>query len=167
MKPWIVRSAISAGLVLSALVGQTATAQAAPAPRGADVWTTTLKDLAGQCLTIENGSLRNNARAKVSNCDEGLDNQFFELAPVLHGGLPAWEVRAKHSGRCLSFTNTWDVVQTWCSDDASQRWEFTPSGNGFWLRPMAVLACAHSGSGGQLAFGTCGGRPDWLWYPTK
>ncbi|MFD7788476.1 RICIN domain-containing protein [Streptomyces nojiriensis] len=165
MKPWIIRSAMGAGLALSVLLGQAASAQAAaPAAGSADVRTTTFKNHFGKCLTIENGSLRNDAPAVVSDCDEELDNQIFELMPVPEGG---WKVRAKHSGRCLKITGEArrSVVQAWCSDDENQRWDFIQSEYGRQLNSMAApWLCVWSGQeGGPAELGTCAVRPTMFW----
>ncbi|MBB4884380.1 RICIN domain-containing protein [Streptomyces netropsis] len=67
----------------------------------------------GQCLTIEEGSFQEGAYARQLKCADGLDNQLFELLP---SGSASFEVRAKHSGRCLSV----DADLKW----AGQRWCF-------------------------------------------
>ncbi|MEU2391285.1 ricin-type beta-trefoil lectin domain protein [Streptomyces sp. NPDC007369] len=161
MKSWKIRSAMVAGLALSALLGQMVSGQAAQAAGSADIWTVKLQNYAGMCLTIENGSLRNNTPALVSDCDKGLDNQVFELVPAWGGGQ---NVRAKHSGRCLKISEDKQrVVQAWCSDtdDESQRWNIFESQNGRQLNSVAAPElCVWSGPGsGPARLASCAGTP--------
>lgn len=69
----------------------------------------------GKCLTIENGSFRDNASALQSKCTDGLTHQQFELTPT---GSATFDVQAKHSGKCLYYRDEAgsDVEQTSCYD---------------------------------------------------
>ncbi|KOU04865.1 hypothetical protein ADK86_08145 [Streptomyces sp. NRRL F-5755] len=120
-----IRAALATAAGLTALVGGTATAHAAPVA-SAPALAKLQAAHSGKCLTTTNGSFNNGANAAQSTCVDGLDNQVFELAPAGDG---TFEIRAKHSGKCLEVrgggTKAGDNVwQWWCGEGDHQRWRF-------------------------------------------
>ncbi|MFE0043822.1 RICIN domain-containing protein [Streptomyces albireticuli] len=122
--------AISAGVAV--LVGSATTAHAANEPSVVRLQTET----GGLCLTVNNGALRNGVRVGMTTCADGLDNQLFELAPI---GSAMFEVRAKHSGKCLQDDGTGVPWQWLCNEGSRERWRVIlveVSKELYQLRPM-------------------------------
>ncbi|WP_414167719.1 RICIN domain-containing protein [Streptoverticillium reticulum] len=118
----ITRAALAVGASVAALTGVAIPAHAADA---APSYVQLQAQHSGKCLTIANGSLRNGGNAVQSTCDDGLDNQLFELTPT---GSATFTLRAKHSGKCLEIEDRdtkagANAQQWWCVDAPQQRWK--------------------------------------------
>ncbi|MEU1312273.1 RICIN domain-containing protein [Streptomyces cinnamoneus] len=118
-------AALAVGASVAMLVVSTTTAEAAQATSHATAEESSFVQLqvehSGKCLAIANGSLQTGSYAVQSTCDESVDHQLFELRPASSG---TFELRAKHSGSCLSSNSTnLFVGQRWCFDDSTQRWK--------------------------------------------
>ncbi|WP_167538326.1 RICIN domain-containing protein [Streptomyces albofaciens] len=123
-----IRAALAVAGSIAALAGGVTTAHADQAtPRAAAASTSVQLQLAltGKCLTINKGSFANGANAVQQTCADDLDNQVFELVPTGEG---AFEVRARHSGKCLEVENSGkqagaNVQQWWCTGNPQMQWE--------------------------------------------
>ncbi|WP_338931295.1 RICIN domain-containing protein [Streptomyces netropsis] len=115
-----IRAALAISAGVAALVGSATTAYAdqstaRSAARGESSLVKLQVEHSGQCLTIANGSFRDGAKSVQSKCADGLDNQIFRLTPT---GTAAFEVRAKHSGKCV----IWSSEQKWCDGESGDHW---------------------------------------------
>ncbi|GAA0362980.1 RICIN domain-containing protein [Streptomyces blastmyceticus] len=132
-----IRAALATGLGIAALVGGTTTAYADQSTDTSS-FVRLRAEHSGKCLTIENARIGNGAYAVQQSCADDLDNQIFELAPT---GSASFEVRAKHSGRCMRYNGGQGVQQFWCNGDSNERWRvvLVEVAKGLYeLRPMSA-----------------------------
>ncbi|WP_116211389.1 RICIN domain-containing protein [Streptomyces olivoreticuli] len=101
------RSALAIGASAAVLICSAATAPASASQSPSYVRLQV--EYSGKCLTVEKGSMRSYAEVIQSTCEDGLDNQLFELIP---SGSALFRIRAKHSGSCI-----YGTAQRWCVDD--------------------------------------------------
>ncbi|MFD7783569.1 RICIN domain-containing protein [Streptomyces nojiriensis] len=119
----LVACASAAALVCGASTAHAADQSTARAALDAPSYVRLQSEYTKKCLTIVNGSLRENAYAVDGTCSAEADNQLFRMRPV---GTAIFELMAKHSGRCLTRPeNVSGVVQQWCSTGSEQRWKVT------------------------------------------
>ncbi|MEV5505634.1 RICIN domain-containing protein [Streptomyces orinoci] len=170
------RALLVTGVSVAALAVGTSTAQAnaitSRAAAEAPNYVRLQVEQSGQCLTIKDGTMQEGPYGVQSKCADELDYQLFELRP---NGAAAFEIAAKHSGRCLSTGPDfeWKVGQRWCFDSSEHRyWRVQlveVSKDLYELRPMEALNYCLSISGGSLedgAFahvGNCAGVPNQRW----
>ncbi|MFD7625508.1 RICIN domain-containing protein [Streptomyces sp. NPDC059851] len=122
----IIRAALAACAGAVAVAGSASTAHADPstfrAAADAPPYVRLQVEYSKTCLTIVDGSIREGAYAVEGTCSTEAENQLFRLRPV---GGAAFELMAKHSGRCLTDPpeDQSDVLQRWCDDRSGQRWK--------------------------------------------
>ncbi|MBB5122728.1 RICIN domain-containing protein [Streptomyces eurocidicus] len=109
-----IRAVLALGVSVAVLVGGATIAQADQVTSGSATdgpsFVRLRPEFSGMCLTIDGGSMRDMAYAVQAACEDGLDNQLFELIPT---GSATFDIRAKHSGRCIGNFGG-PVAQTWC-----------------------------------------------------
>ncbi|MER5629003.1 RICIN domain-containing protein [Streptomyces nitrosporeus] len=118
------RAALATGVGLAALIGGAAPVHADQHASSEILMTVQLQvKYKSKCLSVANGSLANGAHVVEADCDSSAENQIFGLRDAASG----WEIVAKHSGRCVTYspTGTAGAVQRWCNGSSDQQWSMS------------------------------------------
>lgn len=114
----------------------------------------------GKCITVQSGSLEDNANVRQWACDD-TDKRRFTLEPMNDG---FYRLVAKHSNKCLAVIGSGtadgtDINQWTCANADNQKFKALPMGDGTFS-----LVSKHSDKCVDVAYSGMGDGVDiWLW----